>query len=638
MINRNEVLVAPKNIGQGLDSQQLTAVQAPIGNTCLYAVAGSGKTTALTRRVANLIDHGVSDESIMLLTFTNQAAKEMTTRIKEILNKESVNITSGTFHSIANAFLRKYDKERHIILDSDDTINLVSRLRKEYIKEKGIAANSFPQAGRIYGLFSKAVNHNEELSEVLKNSEVQEIYQQRYHILELNKRFKEAKAEIPARDFDDLMVDGLRLLQNNHEAREDVTNSFKHIFVDEYQDINWWQHEFLKIINDNQSLFVVGDRAQCIYQFRGSDDTYMDSFIDDYGEKGIEYFLQNNYRSRPAILNVAEKSINNNNYKQGVILNAQKADNGTRVSNKSYRNQYDEAKGIINDIKSNHYRNLEEVAILLRTNFQTKLFEQQCVKNKLPYRVLSGISFFSRTHIKDILAVLTFAVHPKNPITTTRILTLFEGIGEIGAMGLFNKMENYNFDVQKLIDSNEVKSLTQLFGLETLASIQTKSDTDSIVQDFLDNFYESYLKLNFDTFEERLIDIELLISEAHESTIEEFLDTCVLDTELDEDDESDGEKITIMTMHKSKGREWDVIYVPSLIHGVFPSRVSNLDLKNNTKDVQNERNLFYVAMTRAKEQLNISHYTSKSVPNRGRGGWYNEPAIKSGFIDELIKK
>ena len=804
-----EKLKAPEEIAWKLDEYQLEATESPLGNTCVFAVAGSGKTTLLTHRVANLIYHGVPEDEILLLTFTNQAAKEMTERIHKVLNKSQIYITSGTFHSVAHSFLKRFDDNKKQILDQDDALILFKKSYDEVVPDNiDEKFKKYLGYKRLYAMLSGSINHHEDLMyHITQTNNLYYFDKYKSIILGVIDNYKKRKEDGNLRDFDDLIVDVYELLRDNEYARNRLTKRYKYIFVDEYQDVNWLQYNFLKLMNANNNLFVVGDRAQCvlpgtlittavgdipvekvnenflvasgcsnslidysnpdkvfrryyngpiieittqkgytlkttddhkmlvsnyikasidndanipnledyynaekeklnlikdhnpfeevpaylltqgmivpifngqkletdkvkeikvseykgyvydisiptyrnfiangivthncIYQFRGSKDEYMDTFETDYPDVRT-YFLKKNYRSRPEILKLAENTINFNKFKYNIDLIPYKASScqPTTFIN-SYETQYEEAGEVANTISlSFNKEDYEDIVLLLRANFQTKLFEQEFMNHGIPYRVIGALNFYQRAHIKTLTALLTFMQNKKNEVAFSKIVKLFPGIGEKSEEELFKTLsETYDYELGKMLYHHSFRSKQQEKTIDVLYAISEQTKADTMIEIFMEYFYEDYIRNEYDDYEDRLMDVDALIRQSKEFEIDEFLDNINLYNVEENPEEDDEPKVTIMTIHKSKGKEWKYVFIPSVVEDKIPMKTFPSDYFANTSAIKAERNLFYVACTRAKEKLYLTYY-EKTQFNNSKNGTKSMNVNVSPFLIEAIE-
>lgn len=612
------------NIKKELDEQQLAAVEAPFGNTCVFAIAGSGKTRTLTYRVANLIDNGVPESEIMLLTFTNKAADEMTERICKVLGKKKLNLTSGTFHSVASGLLRKYAKEIDIspkfkIATPGIQFAFIEKCRLEYLENymSGFNNDEFPSVNVIADIYSGAINHNKTFRDYMK--EFYSYYRNETPdgIILILKDYVKRKEKENMLDFDDLLLNFMDLLSVD-KVRKEINQSFKYIFVDEYQDINWMQYEILEKLNTN-NMFVIGDAKQCIYQFRGSRPEYIDRFKNTH-EDVASYSLTYNYRSTPEILKFAEEAIFYNDPQNRVIMET-KNPKGSMPFIFGHDDEIKEVEKIAEIIKENHM-DLEETAILVRRGAQVNMVERIIRKAKIPCNIVGSVSMYDMEHIQDLIAFLQLIDDKTNEAAFARVAGIFRGVGAKTSAEIYDRLKDANFDY--LTTAKRLKG-TQQNVVNTLAKIVLNdySDISSMLQYVINIFYGNYAKNRFPDFPERMEDIRYffrLTSEYDDLT--NFLDDVA--TKKKQERKQDRKCLTIITMHKAKGLEWDNVFIPFVDKNEWP-RCRDKEYLFNNENIKNERNLFYVAVTRAKKHLYISYslfYTEK-------------PAGASLFLEEI---
>lgn len=588
-------------LAKDLDDEQIRAVCAPLCNMCVVAIAGSGKTRVLTYRVANLIDNGFPEREMMLLTFTNKAAGEMIRRIQSILGKPKLNLLAGTFHSIASRFLRKYalligyDKE-FSILNASTQKNLMDKCRDDYLASYESETEEFPSTNVLTGIYSGAINHNMTFAEYIKE------YYHYYNgkvvdgILLIFGDYVEKKEADSLMDFDDLLLNFYDILQVR-EAREEITSRFKYIFVDEYQDINWVQNEILRLLNQNEVMFVIGDPYQCIYQFRGSDEEY----IKQFQQKEQNYRLTYNYRSTPEILQLAEDVINHNDTEHMICLNTKNEPFSAPLIFGT-EDEKQEIERMASIIKKNYSDSLKDVAVLVRKGNQINMVQQVFEANGLKCDLMVSKGFFEMYHIQNLITLMQIKTgHKKRAIFTTAA-RLFRGVTEHEAYEMWEifKKAGYNFYKAK---GNNAKQANAFSKLGTIADYREK-DTSDLISYICDIFYKQYVFNRYDNAGEKYEDIEYLMQITKGNTdLDKFLDAISLD-HVKEKPSSGSVKIT--TMHKAKGLEWDYVFIPFMDKGEFP-RCRDSDYLNNAFNVQNERNLFYVAITRARKQIVLSY-------------------------------
>ncbi len=622
-MSENQLICKP-NLEKDLDPEQLKAVNAPLTNTCVFAVAGSGKTRVLTYRVANLIDNGIPEENMILLTFTNKAANEMVDRIKKLLNKTKLKLTAGTFHSIASMFLRKYAEKigyskNFNILDDKAQKRLIKACRDEYVKNYKVKDTEFPSFSVLTEIYSGSINHNISFVEYLK------MYYPYFRgvtidgILLIFEDYVARKNETNCMDFDDLLLNFYDLLQEK-DIRAEINDYFKYIFVDEYQDINWIQYEILELLNANDNMFVIGDSNQCIYQFRGSNDKYIDLFEKTH-ENVNRFHLTYNYRSSPEILKLAQCSIDNNNLKYPTLLNT-KNESGEKPFVFGTELKEDQLKLMAEDIIQNHRDELSEVAILVRKGAEVEKIKETLTAEGLPVRIKGGNSLLKTKHFNDIYNILAFFTNPANEVACKHTLSLF-GI--------------YNNKIQEIYENLRVNKFNlNSFSLKLSPSIsatielikdiynQPYSNVSDKIEQIRTSFYERYAQLNYTNMDKVDEDLdELVLTSKRFKNLSQFIDFYVLER-VKEKEIIKKDSVTIITMHKAKGLEWKYVYIPNLNKTEFP-RSREADINDNTDQVQNERKLFYVAVTRAKNELVLSYSMEEDKRKLG-------PSV---FLEEL---
>ena len=624
-----------KEIISCLDEFQKEAVIAPLQNVLCIASAGSGKTHMLTNRIAYHIACGEPEASFMLLTFTNKAAEEMLSRIKKVLRKEETEILSGTFHHIAVVFLRKFGdkiglKRNFEILDVSDAESLVSICRKKYIEQQKIDAHDFPNKSIIYNFYSKSINLNkpyDEINSIWSDKTIKDIA----NIIEM---YKNKKQELNFIDFDDLLVYFNELLKIE-EVNDIITEKYQNIFVDEYQDINFLQNEIIEKLNRYNKLTVVGDDCQCIYAFRGSKFDYIYNFEKNHPNT-LVFNLKNNYRSSEKIVDLASNSINKNIHmikKEMIAYNK----GGLIPTYSELKDDNIQAQYICYLIKkylaATPDAKYEDIAILVRTNASTRFIESTFNSLNIPYKMQCGITFFERKHIKEMVAFAKFIFNKKDEISFNRLICLVNGIGAKTAEKIYEniKKDNYLLSFMKnyKVPSKSIKQYEQL--VDCLCYADCYDNLEEQLTTFYNNFYKKYCINNFEDYEDRLNDIDILLSNLSiYKDVQAFLDESSLNFDdyenldnsksLEEIQEEKNNRVTISTIHKAKGLEWKKVIIPYLNEGIFPKRIS-YDMEE-----EEERRLFYVAITRAQKELNMLSIKTT---------FDNPKLIKSRYIQEL---
>ena len=621
-----------------LNEKQQEAVMHLNGPLLIVAGAGSGKTKVLTSRIAHIIKtHKAFSSQILAVTFTNKAAKEMQLRVSKLLRKEATGLPwLGTFHSISAKILRKHAeavglKSNFTIIDQDDQSRLIKNICKaENIDIKKISPKyilAVIDRWKNKGLYPDDV--------ILKKKETLE-----KNFLSIYKIYQQKLIDLNSADFSDLILHTVKIFKKFKEIALLYSKKFKYILVDEYQDTNFIQSEWLKYLSaTNLNICCVGDDDQSIYSWRGAEIKNFLEFDKMYANTKI-IRLEKNYRSTQNILNVASKLIENNHKRVGKTLYTNQED-GELVTLDCFRNVKDEATDISSTIED--YRkniSLNQVAILVRAIFQTREFEERFLKVGIPYRIIGGIKFYERAEIKDCIAYLRCIHQSKDDLSFERIINVPKrSIGDttIKNISEFAKYNKCSLEIasKKLIDQNKVKPKTKV-GLVSLLNLlekwrydlKKKINHNKLLQIVLDESgYSEMLKNKKDLENEnRLENIKELLNAMKEfDTLESFLEHVSLATSLDQDWES--EKVNLMTLHASKGLEFDIVYLPGWEEGLFPHQKSIEEKGEN--GLEEERRLAYVGITRAKKIAKISFSMNRFY----QGDWID--SIASRFIDEL---
>ena len=628
---------------KSLNSAQKEAVTHIDGPLLIVAGAGSGKTKVLTSRIANLIkEKKAFPNQILAVTFTNKAAKEMQSRVSSLLKTEATGLPwLGTFHSICAKLLRRHApavnlKSNFTILDADDQSRLIKNICKsENIDTKQLSPKfilSIIDKWKNQGLYPNEV--------ILKNNDTYE-----RNVLSLYKIYQQKLVDLNSCDFGDLILHNVKIFENNNDIKEIYSKNFKYILVDEYQDTNLIQSRWLNILAEkNRNICCVGDDDQSIYSWRGAEIKNFLEFDKIYKETKI-IRLEENYRSTENILSVASALISNNKNRVGKTLKSTK-NKGELVNLHCFKNGKDEAVGISDELEQNFKNKVSfnKIAILVRAIFQTREFEERFLKIGIPYRIIGGIKFYERAEIKDCIAYLRIIFQEKDDLAFERVANNPKrsiGDSTIKQIHEYAKKNSLSLEKssKKLIELNLIKPKTRLGLLSFLNLIDKwryelnikKINHVKLLQFVLDESgYSSMLKNKKDLENEnRLENIKELLSAMKEfDNLESFLEHVSLATSIDQ--EWDGEKINMMTMHAAKGLEFDVVFLPGWEEGLFPHQKSIEEKGQN--GLEEERRLAYVGITRAKKQAIISF----SMNRYYQGDWIDSMA--SRFIEELPEK
>ena len=617
----------------GLNSAQKEAAEILSGPVLILAGAGSGKTKTLTHRIANLIAHGVSPVNILAVTFTNKAANEMRERLAKLLNQvpsRSFMPYMGTFHGVAVKILRQeYEaaglSKDFVIYDTDDQISLIRRIMKELklSDDKSLKPKS------IQSIISSEKNQGNGPDEYA----IKAVYPNQKKIAKIFTQYETEKQKAGALDFDDLLLMELELFKKNPEVREKWRKRFKHILIDEYQDTNLVQYNIVKLlVNDERNICVVGDDWQSIYSWRGADFTNILNFERDFpGAKVIK--LEQNYRSTGNILEASQKIISKNKTRTDKMLFTELG-NGEPVDIESLRDETEEANYVALKVLNlrKKYSSFSDFAVLYRTNVQSYAFEKAFLSMKIPYKIIGGVRFYDRKEVKDVLSILRLIVNGRDKVSLERVIkNVLSGIGEASMRKIFDAMDAIgetmpllNPDLPDVLKTAKGKAgLSKLVGF--LRGVVKGENPGEIVKRVISAF--NFKELTDDgtpSAEERMANLEVLANNAavYES-LEDFLADASLMSSVDEN--SSKNAVTLMTLHAAKGLEFPVVFVVGMEDGLFPSSRA-FDAE---EDLEEERRLAYVGMTRAMQKLFLT-YAASRFSFGGRN--YNMP---SRFLTEL---
>ncbi|MDB2680954.1 UvrD-helicase domain-containing protein, partial [Candidatus Pelagibacter bacterium] len=628
---------------KNLNNAQKEAVLHLEGPLLIVAGAGSGKTKVLTSRIAHIIkEKKAFPNQILSVTFTNKAAKEMQTRVSKMLGSAATGLSwLGTFHSICAKILRKHATAANLnsnftIIDTDDQTRLIKNICKsENIDIKQLAPRF------ILAIIDRWKNKGYYPSEVIVNNK--DVYEKT--ILPLYKIYQQKLIDLNSCDFGDLILHTVKILENYADIRQIYSTNFKYILVDEYQDTNFIQSKWLNLLSEKtKNLCCVGDDDQSIYSWRGAEIKNFLEFDQVYKNTKV-IRLEQNYRSSQNILSVASNLISNNQNRVGKTLTTT-MEEGDLVKLNCFKNGKDEAIGISDEIEKKLKKkySFNEMAILVRAIFQTREFEERFLKIGMPYRILGGTKFYERAEIKDCVAYLRLIHQEKDDLAFERIVNNPKrSIGDttLKTVHEFSKVNNLSLEsaANKMIEQNLIKPKTKI-GLSFFLNALNKWRNDlnnkkvnhiKLLQIVLDESgYSAMLKNKKDLDNEnRLENIKELLSAMKEfDNLESFLEHVSLATSIDQ--EWDGEKINMMTMHAAKGLEFEVVFLPGWEEGLFPHQKSIEEKGQN--GLEEERRLAYVGITRAKKKAIISFSMNRFY----QGDWIDSMA--SRFIEELPEK
>lgn len=623
---------------ESLNDRQREALLYNEGPLLILAGAGSGKTKVVTSKIAYLIENNISSWQILAITFTNKAAREMKERVGKLIDKDISSMWIGTFHAICVRILRKninilgYDSNYNIY-DRSDQKTIIKEACKELLLNKEIYNDR-----SVISIISKLKNDEISPQEAMVEFD-NDIYN--FNVSKIYEFYEKKLKENNALDFDDLIIKTVKLLREFPDIRDFYKNKFKYIFVDEYQDTNSIQYKLIKLLAGNKSnLTVVGDNDQSIYKWRGADISNILNFQKDFpGAKIIK--LEQNYRSTQNILDVANAVIKNNPQEFKKNLWTQK-EGGEKVYYKEFPSSDEEEYGVTNKILKLNYKGykFDDMAILYRTNAQSRGFEESLSKEGINYKIVGGLRFYDRSEVKDIMAYLKVINNPQDEIALMRIINRPKrGIGKTSieklqsyaldnGLSLFEVIRNVDqFDDIKIRAENSVKNFGNLINLfiEKKDKLTIGDLAELVIEE---TGYISDLKSQ-NTLEARtkIDNINELLSNImsidQSTSLSDYLSNISLLTDLDKTKDSKG--VSLMTVHAAKGLEFKIVFLVGMEEGLFPI----VRAEDDEEDVEEERRLCYVAVTRACDNLYISSCSTRYLYGKLM------PKIKSRFIDEM---
>ncbi|MBI5639579.1 MAG: ATP-dependent helicase [Nitrospirae bacterium] len=597
-----------------LNPEQLAAVMHQSGPALVLAGAGTGKTRVVTYRVARLVETGTRPENILLLTFTNKAAKEMMRRAEQLIGRNISGLSGGTFHHVANLILRRHYlaggyRQGFSILDREDSKELFEACIAEVSGKDSV----LPRGSVFAEICSLSKNTELEIPDIVisRFPHFENTLEKIGSIIAL---YEKKKLELNLMDFDDLLVKWKTIFTEHADIRELYSQKFRHILVDEYQDTNRLQADIIDLsIGGEKNLMVVGDDAQSIYSFRGADFENILRFPERYRDTAI-FKLTTNYRSTPEILYLANRVISQNRKQFAKELKSvmQSGESPNVVALKDVFEEAEFAASVIMDMNSDG-RSFDDMAILYRSHYQSMQMQMEFQRRGIPFEIRSGLKFFEQAHIKDILSYLKIIVNPFDEIGWKRVLKLIRGIGNATAGKIWGSIRSSEdpvvavFAADRLIPRKSTEGFTAFLDLmRELKDGKYLSSPSGAIDHILRHGYEEYLYANYPNAEMRIEDIEQMMRfSIRYNALDTFLSDLALQgvagTEAD-DDEKAGGKVVLSTVHQAKGLEWKVVFIIGMNDGRFPSAKS---LKND--DEEEERRLFYVGATRAKEALYLCY-------------------------------
>jgi DNA helicase-2/ATP-dependent DNA helicase PcrA len=623
-----------------LNREQLTVATAGNGPILVIAGAGSGKTRALTYRLAWLVHNGVDPGRIMLVTFTNRAAREMLSRVEVLVRQKTKDIWGGTFHHISNRILRRHGSKLGIspdftILDREDSRDLIASC----VQQAGvdIRKRRFPQKSVLAAISSFVQNTLEPLETIISKRYpmfIQEIGE----IEKVLALYSIRKQERQLLDFDDLLSFWLRLLSDYEDIRNALANQFLYILVDEYQDTNAVQGAIVDMLAaKHRNLTVVGDDSQSIYSFRGASFQNIITFKERYPDVK-EYRLETNYRSVPEVLTLANASIEHNSRRLAKTLRA-KRPSGLKPAVVPAQDHFIQSRFIAEYVLAllDEGRGLKDIAVLYRSHWHSLEIQLEFQRRNIPFQVRGGLRFFEQAHMKDVLCYMRVIQNPHDELAWLRLLKMLPRVGNALSRRIWQRISQAD-DTLRLADDSKTAALlpagARPFYIDFTGLVRKLKKTNSpaeIIDEVLEHSYDDYLVSHYDGAELRRQDIRALANFAAQyNTVEAFLADVALAGEFSGETVVTGpaeqEFVILSTVHQAKGLEWPVVFIPWLADGRFPT-----DMAINTQeDLEEERRVFHVAVTRAKDELYL--VVPQLYRNRSRSLIIMKP---SRFLTEL---
>ena len=634
-----------------LNDKQKEAVLADDGPVLILAGAGSGKTSVLTTKIAYLIEEkGVNPKNVLAITFTNKAAREMKERIIKMVGSKAYDMQISTFHSFGLRIIKEnYEKlgyeKNFTIIDSDDSLTLIKKIMKELNIDTTRCNPKF-----IKNNISSCKNEMMTPSRY-KSLAVDEVGEITYKVYE---KYQEALKRNNSLDFDDLLTMPVMLFNKNKDVLDSYQELFKYVFIDEYQDTNEAQYILSKMISAKyKNICVVGDEAQSIYSWRGANYKNILNFEKDYKDAKV-ILLEQNYRSTKMILNAANSVIKNNINKKDKNLWTLNEE-GEKIKYIKANDEKDEASYVTKEIKElkNKGVNLDDIAVLYRTNAQSRTIEEGFLNSNIPYRIVGAFAFYSRKEIKDLLAYLKLIYNTKDDISLLRIINYPKrGIGSktvdnlsmesvLNGTSIFDTIKSgkeleFKRQIEEMIDLSNNLSLT-----ETIDMVLNKSG----IKEELESEHTLEADIRLENLNEFKSISKTFEEESGIASLEEFLNEVSLVSDVNEQKNDDTSKVTLMTIHAVKGLEFDYVFVIGMEENIFPHVNSSFE----EEGLEEERRLCYVAITRAKKKLYLLNAlrrtlfgkTSVNMPSRFISEiddeYIDKPSIKKEFVSKLDK-
>ena len=596
-----------------LNEEQLAVATAPGGPMLVIAGAGSGKTRALTYRLSWLVHNRVEPSRILLVTFTNRAAREMLSRVEVLVRQKTKDIWGGTFHHIANRLLRQYGKKLGVspdftILDREDSRDLIASC----VQEAGVDIHKrrFPRRSVLSSISSFVQNTLQSLEEVLTKRYPMFIREDE-EIEKVLALYTSRKMERQLLDFDDLLSFWLRLLNENKDVRSALANQFLYILVDEYQDTNAIQGAIVDLLaSKHRNITVVGDDSQSIYSFRGASFQNIITFKERYPDVK-EYRLETNYRSVPEILSLANASIEHNTYRLPKQLRA-KRPSGLKPALVPTNDHFVQTQFIAEYVLHllDEGRSLNDIAVLYRSHWHSLEIQLEFQRCNIPFSVRGGLRFFEQAHMKDVLCYMRILQNPHDELAWLRLLKMIPRVGNILSRRIWDHINQADDTFNAACGSDTIRLLPSSARpfyedfVKLNKELKNLNSPAEVIDTVMERSYDDYLVSHYDRAALRKQDLRALANFAAQyNTVEAFLADVALTGEFSGETVVTGpieqEFVILSTVHQAKGLEWPIVFIPWLADGRFPT-----DLAINTQEeLEEERRVFHVAVTRAKDEL-----------------------------------
>jgi DNA helicase-2/ATP-dependent DNA helicase PcrA len=642
-LHQSAAPVARIDFAAELNAQQMEAVTTGPGASLVIAGAGSGKTRTLTYRVAWLLEQGIPARSILLLTFTNKAAREMVERVQSLVPGAGDGIWSGTFHSIGNRILRGHAEDVGFrsgfsIMDREDSEDMIASV----LAREGIVTTDrrFPKPGVLADIFSYAINTGLPIQKVIVEK-YRYFFPLAADIERVQNAYEGRKKQSNSMDFDDLLSKTHELILTHGPAAERYQEQFQHVLVDEYQDTNRLQSGLVDLLAaKNGNIMVVGDDAQSIYSWRGANFENILAFPENHPGSRV-FKIETNYRSVPGVLDLANAAILGNERQYPKNLTAVRKPHAIRPALVALATNSDQASFIAQRVLELRDEGIElrEMAILYRAHYHSMEVQMEFTKRGIPFAITSGLRFFEQAHVKDVAAFLKFALNPSDEVAFKRMVRLLPGIGNKTAENLWSSTTQAldgTKDFVRLhtlkVPAKAAKTWTQfVHTLSDLVPAAAPLKPGAMIECVLFAMYDEYMQTKFANYDSRREDLNTLAAFGNQfETTEDFLSQLALLGGLETADAFAGdpetEKITLSTLHQAKGLEWRVVFLVWLADGMFPSSRS----LESPAAIEEERRLFYVGITRCKDELYLTY------PELRLGAGYGENFQRpSRFLAEL---